>query len=318
MANMTTSSNSANLHLYYEKKLLQTLEPRLVFYQLGKKQKLPKGMGKQVKWLRYSAIAGSTTALTEGAPPSELSVSTSNVTATIAQYGEFAKVTDMLSDTAIDPVLENLAERFGRASAKVIEKLIIAELDSGAAVQRVNNRANDAAIVAGDVLNHKELIEAKIRMQSDYIDAHESGDFVAVIHPLAQFDLQVDTQTGAWLDIQKSVDNKPLLNGEIGRMYGMRFLTSDHCTTEADAGAGGTVDVLSNYVVGEEAFGVVELGGDSVKMFRKGLGSAGTADPLDQISTVGYKIHGFAAKYLDSGSKRVTRIKCSSALGDNA
>jgi N4-gp56 family major capsid protein len=317
MSFISTSSNSANLHLYYEKKLLETLEPRLVLYQLGMKQKLPKGNGKQVKWLRYSAIAESTSALTEGTPPSELSVSTANVTATVSQYGQFSKVTDLLSDTAIDPVVENLAERFGRAAAKTVEKLIVNELDSNAFVQRVNNRANDAAIVAGDVLNHKELIEAMIRMKADYIEAHEKGEYISVLHPLAEYDLTVDTQSGSWLDIRKYTDNKDILKGEIGRMYGMRFLVSDKMTTEEDAGASSTVDVISNYVIGAEAFGVVELNGQAIKMIRKSLGSAGAADPLDQYSTVGYKIHGFVPKFLDASSKRVIRIKSSSALGAN-
>lgn len=317
MASISTSSNAANLHLYYEKKLLETLEPRLVLYQLGMKQKLPKGLGKQVKWLRYSAIAESVSALTEGTPPSELSVTTANVTATVAQYGQYSKVTDLLADTAIDPVVENLAERFGRAAAKTVESLIVTELNSGASIQRVNNRAADVNIVAGDVLNHKELIEAMIRMKADYIEPHEKGEYMCVLHPMAEYDLTVDTQAGSWLDIRKYTDNKDLLNGEIGRMYGMRFLVSDKATTEADAGDGGTVDVISSYVIGSEAFGVVELNGQSIKMIRKSLGSAGGADPLDQYSTVGYKIHGFAAKYLDASSKRVIRIKSSSALGTN-
>ena len=318
MAFISTSSNAQNLHSYYEKKLLETLEPRLVLYQLGKKQSLPKGNGKQVKWLRYSAIAESTSTLTEGTPPAELSVPTSNVTADIAQYGQFSKVTDLLSDTAIDPVVSNLSERFGRAAAKTVEQLIINELDAQAAVQRVNNRAADVNIVAGDVLNHKELIEAMIRMKADYIEEHESGKYCAVLHPLAEYDLMTDTQSGAWLDINKNDNSKQIrMNGEIGEMYGMKFLISDKMTTQANAGDGGTVDVISSYVVGSEAFGVVELGGSSIKMIRKSLGSAGGADPLDQYSTVGYKIHGFAAKYLDASSKRVIRIKSSSALGNN-
>ena len=117
MAVSTTSTNASNLHLYYERKLLDTLEPRLVLQPLGKQQRLPKGLGTQVKWLRYARIAGSVSTLTEGTPPSEISFTTSNVTADILQYGQFSKVSDLLSYTAIDPVLRNLSERFGRAAA---------------------------------------------------------------------------------------------------------------------------------------------------------------------------------------------------------
>jgi N4-gp56 family major capsid protein len=313
MATSTTSTNSANLYLYYEKKLLSTLEPRLVLQPLGRKQRLPKGNGKDVKWLRYSAIAGSTSTLTEGTPPAEIAFSTSNVTASISQYGQYAKVSDLLSDTAIDPVLDNLSERFGVAAAKTIEQLIVSELANNCANQNVNNRANFAAIQAGDVLSHKELIEAMIRQKADYIGPHESGDYVAVLHPRAEYDLLVDTNAGSFLDIQKYTDNRPLMNGEIGKMYGMRFLVSDKMLTSAGSGVGG-IDVHQSFVVGEEAFGVVELNSDAMKMIVKRHGSAGANDPLDQFATVGYKIHGFAVKYLDASSKRVIAINGASGI----
>jgi len=313
MATSTTSTNAANLHLYYEKKLLSVLEPRLVLMPLGKKQRLPKGNGKQVKWLRYSAIAGSTSPLTEGTPPSEISFSTSNVTADIVQYGQYAKVSDLLSDTAIDPVLENLSERFGIAASKTIEELIVSELANNCANQNVANAANFAAITASDVLTHKELIEAMISQKAAFIGPHESGDYVVVLHPRAEYDLLSDDQAGSWLDINKYTDKRPLMNGEIGRMYGMRFLVSDKMLTSVGTGSGG-IDVCQSFVIGEEAFGVVELNGDAMKMFIKRHGSAGANDPLDQFATVGYKIHGFASKYLDAGSKRVIAVNGASAL----
>jgi N4-gp56 family major capsid protein len=313
MATSTTSTNAANLHLYYEKKLLSVLEPRLVLMPLGKKQRLPKGNGKQVKWLRYSAIAGSTSPLTEGTPPSEISFSTSNVTADIVQYGQYAKVSDLLSDTAIDPVLENLSERFGIAASKTIEELIVSELANNCANQNVADRNTFADILAADVLTHKELIEAMISQKAAFIGPHESGDYVVVLHPRAEYDLLSDAQAGSWLDINKYTDKRPLMNGEIGRMYGMRFLVSDKMLTSLGTGAGG-IDVCQSFVIGEEAFGVVELNGDAMKMFIKRHGSAGANDPLDQFATVGYKIHGFASKYLDAGSKRVIAVNGASAL----
>ena len=137
MATMTTSTNSANLYLYYVKKLLSVLEPRLVLHPLGRAVSMPKGMGTQVKWLRYSRIDGYTTPLTEGTVPSEIAVSTANVTQTISQYGQYAKVSDLLNMTAIDPVLKSLSERFGRGAATTIEDLIVAEVDSGALVYQL-------------------------------------------------------------------------------------------------------------------------------------------------------------------------------------
>lgn len=272
-------------------------------------------MGTQVKWLRYSKIGSSTSALTEGTAPSEISFTTANVTASVSQYGQFSKVSDMLSDVAIDPVLENLAELFGKAAAETVEDLIVAELDSAAAIQRVNDRANDNAIVAGDVLNHKEIIEAMISQKVAFIGPHEMGDYMGVIHPSCQYDLLIDTQSGAWYDLNKfnpgPQAQEKILKGEFGKLYGCRLLVSDKMTAATNSGS---VSVKKSYIIGEEAFGVVELDGNSIKMIIKDNKSGGVANPLEQFSTVGYKIHGFAAKFLEASSKRVVQIRSSSAL----
>jgi N4-gp56 family major capsid protein len=93
-------------------------------------------------------------------------------------------------------------------------------------------------------------------------------------------------------------------------MYGMRFVVSDKMTNQTKA----LTEVYQNYVIGEEAFGVIKLDNKLVSMKIKKHGSAGANDPLDQFATVGYKINGFVAKYLDSGSKRIVAISAASAL----
>lgn len=48
-------------------------------------------------------------------------------------------------------------------------------------------------------------------------------------------------------------------------------------------------DVYSTLVLGADAYGVTKLAGGGLRQITKNLGSAGTADPLDQRSTVGWK-----------------------------
>jgi hypothetical protein len=52
---------------------------------------------------------------------------------------------------------------------------------------------------------------------------------------------------------------------------------------------------------GDEAYAVVGLGesGDNAHVIIKEAGSAGTADPLNQVSTVGWKVDGMAALVLN-------------------
>ena len=189
MAVTTTSTNSANLHSYYVKKALAVLEPRLQLYKLGRKTKLPKGNGKQAKWLQYTAVDGSTSSLTEGTNPSEIGMTTANVTATVAQYGQYCKISDLFSMTAIDDVVESAAVRFGEAARKTIEALIIAELDSALTVRYANNVGALNSITASDVCTMKDFIKASIALKAAYVGPHESGKYVAVLHPHVEYDL---------------------------------------------------------------------------------------------------------------------------------
>jgi N4-gp56 family major capsid protein len=312
MSVSTTSTNSANLWLYYNKKLLTTLQPRLQLYKLGKKTQLPKGFGTQVKWLIYSKIASSLTPLSEGTNPSEISFTTANVTATIAQYGQFVKISDLLDATAIDPTVESVAELLGKAGAETIEDLIAAELDATLTVQRVNGRAGNNNILASDVVVMKEFLKAQIVLKQAFVGPHEMGKYMGVLHPANEYDILSETNIGGWLDAQSypSQDKSNLMNGEIGSIYGMRFMVSDKMTAAANSGS---ISVKNNYLIGEECFGVVELGDKSVEMVIKDASSGGVANPLNMYSTVGYKLKGFVAKNFAAGRGIV--IKGAAALG---
>lgn len=56
--------------------------------------------------------------------------------------------------------------------------------------------------------------------------------------------------------------------------------------------------VAATLIFGDKAYGVVDLDSRNVHTIVKPRGSAGTADPLNQVSTVGWKVNGFTAKLL--------------------
>ena len=55
-----------------------------------------------------------------------------------------------------------------------------------------------------------------------------------------------------------------------------------------EGGAGG-IDVYSTLVIGEGAYGVTDIAGNGLQTIIKQKGSGGTADPLDQRATIGWK-----------------------------
>ena len=61
---------------------------------------------------------------------------------------------------------------------------------------------------------------------------------------------------------------------------------------------GGATPIYSSFILGQEAYGVVRLGAKEAEFIVKPLGASGTADPLNQRGTVGYKFP-FATRILN-------------------
>lgn len=65
-------------------------------------------------------------------------------------------------------------------------------------------------------------------------------------------------------------------------------ISDDTVIYPGEAGAAG-VDVYSTLIIGEGAYGVTDIAGGGIQTIIKQKGSGGTADPLDQRATVGWK-----------------------------
>ena len=98
---------------------------------------------------------------------------------------------------------------------------------------------------------------------------------------------------------------------ESGGVYTVKLtttpsLTANHIVFSRDAGACdattcAAVPVHHSLILGQEACGIVDIGGKGgIQFISKQLGSAGSADPLDQRASVGAKVMAFTAKVLNS------------------
>ena len=141
--------------------------------------------------------------------------------------------------------------------------------------------------------------------------------YVAVAHPFALYDLRQETGTGGWLDSNKYVTPDKIFKGEVGSLAGARVVESSNIQFYADAGDGnggaGLIDVYPTYVFGKDAFGVVRDG--APQSVFKGLGTSGTADPLNQRASAGVKFR-VGATILRQNA--LQRIETASSLGTNA
>ena len=103
-----------------------------------------------------------------------------------------------------------------------------------------------------------------------------------------------------WIDAHKYANPTNLYEGEIGEIAGVRFVQSTEAKIWKGAGDDANTDahddstptglaVFSTLFLGEGAYGVTEITGGGLQTIVKQKGSAGTSDPLDQRSSVGWK-----------------------------
>lgn len=293
----TTVTLAPNLHTYYHKGLLDTARKNLKLWALGKKKLHPKGNGLDSYMLKFGHVASSTSELTEGVVPSSASIATNKYTVTVKQYGQHILLTDKLIMTAIDPVLDDVAEELGYTAALSTDNIIRDHLIANATsnIQYASTAVSDAMVTATMTFVAQDAIKAVRELDAQDAPSID-GDYVWVVPSRVAQDIMADTSAGGFIELNKYVSglaDKPL-NGEIGKVYQARVVKSNAMTSAANAGS---VNVYRTFMLAKDAFAVTTFDKDHVDLIVKQVGSAGTADPLNQIATAGYKLQ-FGVKYV--------------------
>jgi len=300
MANLnttiTTTAGFPNaVAIYYDRKLLTRLEKEMHFDEFGEKRQLPKGEGNQIKFTRYNNFAAVTTPLTEGTVPDGETLASTQVGVLPVQYGNYVTLSDQLITESIDPVIKGALEVLGYQAALSLDTIIRNQLAGNFTNQFAGGAVSEVTTSA--VMTASEVRKAVFKLRRNSVRTF-NNDYAAIIHPAQSFDLQSDTAVGSWLDLNKYTTTGPLYKGEIGKIYGCRFVESQNIQVDTGAGMGG-VDIYRAWMFGKEAYGIVDLAGHNLKTYMKQLGSSGVFDPLDQLSTVGYKFS-YVTAVLDS------------------
>lgn len=284
-----TNDLSVEMKTFYSDYLIDNATPKLVHDQFGQKHPIPKNGGKTIEFRKYSPLPKLTTALTEGVTPDGQSLNVSTITATVAQYGGYITLSDILMLTAIDNNLVQATKLLGAQAGATLDTITREVLNGGTNVIYSGGKTSRANLVGGSATASEndyltvDDIKLAVRALKNQ-NAERIGDsWVAIIHPDLSYDL---TNDPAWQNV-KDYDPSDWYEGEIGRIHGVRFVETTEAKIWTGAGSGGRA-VYSTLVLADNAYGVTEIEGGGLRHIVKQLGSAGTADPLDQRATVGY------------------------------
>ena len=278
---------TAEMKTFYDMTLIDEASANLVHSQFGQKRPIPKNGGKTIEFRKFAPLAKAITPLTEGVTPDGKSLSVSTITATVSQYGDYITQSDVLELTALDNTILEATKLLGRQAGVTLDTVVRNVMQSGTNVTycpKIGADGAETAVNSRSALDNTcqltvkvlQQVVAKLRGQNA---PTINGKYVAIIHPYAAYDLMRDPE---WIDAHKYTNSTALFEGEIGEIAGIRFVQ----TTEAKIYSGG---VFGTLVLGDGAYGVTEITGGGLQTIVKQKGSAGTADPLDQRSSVGWK-----------------------------
>lgn len=280
-ANMnTTATLPAENQTFYDKVLLKRMLPALVFMRFAQKKPIPHKSGKKINFRRFTPLEKATTPLTEGVTPKGSTLHVDEVEATLKQYGDFVEITDVLDLTGKDPVLTETCELLGEQGGATLNDVTCTEICSGTNVQYAGGVEGTDEVVSKITEEEiKKAVRTLKKANAPMID----GAYIGIIDPDISYDIQ---NLPLWQDVSKYSGGKAIMDGEIGKLGGVRFIE----TTETFVKAG---KIHCAMIIGKDAYGAVDLGNQDAKqkphIIVKPFGSSGTEDPLNQRQTAGWK-----------------------------
>lgn len=297
MAVTTTTTLSEPVAAYYEKRFLMRAEENFIYEQLGTAGRVPKNEGKTVVWNRMTNPS-SKSALTEGADPTPSGLSATLVSATVAQYGNYEQVSDILELTAVDTLVKEVIDVLAYEAAISIDDAIIAEVSAGGTALYASGVAARNSLVATDTVTVKDIRKAKRELHSLAARPHSKGKFVATAHPDVIYDLEGDSNwVNAHIYTEKGID--AIYNGEAGEIYGTRFMMTQQAPVLTNSGSA-NAEVYQTHIMGKDFFGVSKL-----QDLDTYVDSPSPRSALRLYSDIGWKAS-FAVKVLnDSFAQRL-------------
>lgn len=295
----TSSTVAHAVNNYYDRVLLSRALPHLVHTWFGQVRDIPTNNTNVIKFRRYNSLAVSTTALTAGVTPSTMSLSVTDVTATLNPYAGVIETSDELLLTTLDPYTTEIMELLGENAGQTLDQVCRDILVAGSSVQYASSATSRVTVSSVMKLTVAEVREAvrtlknnNARKITSMVSPNSNVDtvpvdasFVAIVHPNTVYDLKSDA---SFVPVENYPSQANVMPGEVGKVDEVRFIETTYAKVFTAAGAAG-IDVYATLIFGADAFGVTRLAGHAMEIIQKELGSAGTADPANQRASAAWK-----------------------------
>lgn len=281
---------SAEDKTFYERALLERLLPQLNFYKDATKKKLPKNQGRTINFRRFNSLTAPGSSLTEGVTPDGNNLDISVITATVAQEGDWVSISDLIQMTGIDPVITETSELLGEEAGEVVDNRIQTAISTGTNVFYAGGATTRAGLenATKKYLTGDDIKKIVRKLKNANAKRFADGFYHMQIDPDIAYDLMADPM---WVDVSKYSKPEQMAKGELGKMHGMKFFETTNLNVVDSSAEVTKIDVHISFAYGKDAYACVDLEGGAGKpeIIVKPNGSAGSADPLDQRASAGWK-----------------------------
>jgi len=322
MAGETQTSSLSVDQVAFDRLAYFALRSEMLFDQAADVQPTQQAMpGTGVTFTIFSDIAAATSTLNEVTDVTPTALSDSQVTVTLAEYGNAVVTTAKLRGTAFLDVDAAAANIIGYNAGDSMDQVVREVLAGGTNVvyggggstkpsSRVTVQAEDI-IAAGDV----RKVVAQLRGANV---ATFNGAYVGYIHPDVSYDFRSATDAAGWRTPANYVDPSGIYNGEIGQFESVRFIETPRTKVRTDASNGtsttGTIDVYDTYIMGRQALAKAYSAQDGNGAVPK-IVRGNVTDYLMRLQPMGWYWLGGYGRFREASLRR---IESSSSIGSNA
>jgi len=307
MAYTETSSVSVD-QVAFDRIAYFALRSELLFDQAADVQPTAQAMpGTGVTFTIFNDLAAATSTLSETNDVTAVAMSDSQVTVTLAEYGNAVITTAKLRGTSfldVDTVAANLVGFNAGISIDSVVRDVIAGgsnvIFGGGGATTPSSRAT---VQTEDIIEANDVrkVTAQLRGANS---ATFNGLYMGFIHPDVSYDLRKETGAASWRDPHIYQDTAGIYNGEIGAFEGIRFIETSRAKIFENAGDGGTVEVYCTHIMGRQALAKAHSiadGNGSVPRIVRGP----VVDTLARLQPIGWYWLGGYSRFREASLRRI-------------
>lgn len=308
---------------YYDKTLKDAIYESYSFEKYFDTITLPKNNGKTMKFRKSGRYVTNGEPLVEGVTPKEDEpMSTYTYSASLDDFGGYITYTDQVDIYSLDSgestrLQRNQGYAVGELFQLKARQILYSTTNRWFATPVDANGADTTGLVLNGSLedarqscgrfNLNDARKIKTYLRRNNVTGFDGKDYIWLISPEIEsdlLDLSKNDKKFTFVEIKNYQNGEEIMDGEIGRWNGFRFVVDNGITetatvtvSSAERHIHGTI-ILGKYR-GEKGAKMVKLAGyGEPETIIKGLGSSGTNDPLNQKGSIAWKCLGWGGLVL--------------------